>query len=316
MKKIIFLLVGVMLISGCSYQGLVGNYKKPAGVMEPTGVEEKNNIATNTQDTSGRTKVVNWCDEKTVGANELWISSEDFNGLNHAPSVRHVCRGDKELFYLQMDWNGETLKPGATQTGKLIAVDSTNVFPITSVNKDPEVKLVEDKNSQSQNTITILVDGKNIIFDLATKKFSEVKLTLSAIEKEAEVVNYGPLKFVEKIPGRLLYSGEVVINGVYGYTSGSSMEASDGLSFTPDEESAKLLPQFDVVSNGFNVSNRDQMIKMLGLTDVAKGKICIKGKATIKISGYSLNIMEFQAYNYSKVVEVLSKENYTKCELN
>lgn len=107
-------------------------------------------------------------EETLVDENTLWISSEYYSGMHHAPTIRHVCRGHNELFYLQMDWNDKAI----THTGALIAIHSSSTFRISSKNVDPEFELLQDKNNQHLKQVWVSVDGKTVVFDEVNNMFS------------------------------------------------------------------------------------------------------------------------------------------------
>ncbi len=103
----------------------------------------------------------------TKEKNALWVSPEHFNGMNHAPTIQHVCRGEKELFFLEMNWDD-----GATQhTGALIAFSSSSTMPISSPKTDPDFKLL-DSDIDHPDQIRISIDGKIIIFDEGRNQFA------------------------------------------------------------------------------------------------------------------------------------------------
>jgi hypothetical protein len=125
----------------------------------------------------------NWCanpmsEKVPEDKTKLWISSDNYQGMNHAPSVRHICRGEKELFYLLMDWDDKAV----VHTGRLIVVTPANTFPplpenivtafpVSSANKDPEVKIIENKNKESSDQVLVSIDGKIIIYDEVKSTF-------------------------------------------------------------------------------------------------------------------------------------------------
>lgn len=115
------------------------------------------------------TKVITWCDDEKPADNKLWISSEFFNGTNHAPTIRHLCRGNKELFSLEMTWDDTA----GVHTGKLISKNSGVILSITSKNKDPEVKLIDEQNKKHSDQVWFTVDGKTFMYDENTNQFIE-----------------------------------------------------------------------------------------------------------------------------------------------
>lgn len=164
MKKYFFLpiLVSIIVSSGC---GISQN--------EPTnGIQEESK-----QVQKSKEKIITWCDKSDMEdqkeifhEGKLWISSENFNGVNHAPTIRHFCREDKEFFSLEMlEWDGTT----STHHGKLISWKSKTAFSVTLTNKDPEVKLIEEKNKNDKNQIWFTVDGKTFMYDENTEKFTK-----------------------------------------------------------------------------------------------------------------------------------------------
>ncbi len=110
------------------------------------------------------TKVILWCDDEKSVDNELWISSEDFNGMNHAPTIRHVCRGNKELFRLEMVWDDSA----SVHLGTLKSNNSEASLSISSKNKDPEFKLLQN---QEKNKVQLTIDEKIFTYDEANDKF-------------------------------------------------------------------------------------------------------------------------------------------------
>ncbi|NCS99502.1 hypothetical protein GW765_00815 [Candidatus Parcubacteria bacterium] len=132
-----------------------GNLTVPRvdNIVEPIPVEQ-NTIE----------KKSSWCIEAKNG---LWISSEFFNGMTHAPTIQHICRGENEVFYLLMDWDDTAIQ----HTGKLIAVHSSSTFFVVSVHKDPEIILLDAQNNQYPNQVWISIDGMTVIFD-ETNSFS------------------------------------------------------------------------------------------------------------------------------------------------
>lgn len=128
----------------------------------------------NTQNAENKT--VTWCDKRTMKESKetfhegnLWISSEYFNGTNHAPTVRHFCHGDKEIFTLEMEWDDNT----SLHKGKLILSESKVTLPISSKNKDPEVQFVEENNKENNNQVWFTLDGRTFLFDRGANKFIE-----------------------------------------------------------------------------------------------------------------------------------------------
>ena len=160
MKKHFFVLIilFVIITSGC---GITKSKKIP-------NVQNQDDQTKNTG-----TKVVTWCDKRTMDFShetfhegKLWISSEYYHGMNHAPTVRHLCREDKELFSLEMTWDA-----AAIHNGKLISRNSEAILPITSINKDPEIKLVEEQNKKYKNQVWFTIDEKMFMYDENTNKF-------------------------------------------------------------------------------------------------------------------------------------------------
>ena len=116
-------------------------------------------------------KVINWCytDGENIGNNELWISSEYFNGMNHAPTIRHVCRGGEELFHLQMEWDDNT----SIHTGKLISKTSGDMMTVTSTYKDPEFKLYTEQNKIRYHQVWLIIDNKLFMYEEFTGEFMD-----------------------------------------------------------------------------------------------------------------------------------------------
>ena len=117
-------------------------------------------------------KRINWCSEEkrlqTGSGKSVWISSEYFSGFRHGPTIRHICRDDKELFYLQMDWDGRA----KIHTGELFAISSSSTKAVSSLNTDPDFKLLEPDTSHPDQ-IRFAVDGKMGIFDEAHNRFMD-----------------------------------------------------------------------------------------------------------------------------------------------
>lgn len=121
-------------------------------------------------------KVVTWCDKRmmeelkeTFHQGNLWISSEEFSGINHAPTVQHFCHEDTELFTLEMEWSNDA----SVYKGKLISKNSNGTFLVNSKNKDPKVELLNERNGKNNNEVWFTLDGKIFLFDLTTNKFIE-----------------------------------------------------------------------------------------------------------------------------------------------
>jgi len=126
----------------------------------------KNTQTINEQTNNSQTKVITWCDDKKSVDGELWISSEYFNGMNHAPTIRHICRGDKELFYLGMVWDDSV----AIHTGTLKSKNSETSLSISSKNKEPEFELLQN---QDKNKVRFTIDKKIFMYDGDNDKFIE-----------------------------------------------------------------------------------------------------------------------------------------------
>lgn len=114
-------------------------------------------------------KVITWCDDKKSVDNELWISSQFFNGMNHAPTIRHLCRENKELFSLEMTWDDTA----SVHTGKLISKNSGVTLSITSKKIDPEVKLIDEQNKKHSDQVWFTIDGNIFTYDENTNTFIE-----------------------------------------------------------------------------------------------------------------------------------------------
>jgi hypothetical protein len=122
---------------------------------------------------SKKVKIVNWCNksyaddrdiDKVKAENgKVWVISQFSYGWYHAPTIRHVCREEKEIFYLEMQWTNKRI-----HMGKLISTSSSSTYNIKSVYEDPEFKLLESKKS---NQIVFSVDGRIIVYDELTNKF-------------------------------------------------------------------------------------------------------------------------------------------------
>ncbi|OGF31969.1 hypothetical protein A2533_04560 [Candidatus Falkowbacteria bacterium RIFOXYD2_FULL_35_9] len=125
----------------------------------------RNTQTTDKQSENIQTKVITWCDEVKPTNNELWISSEFFNGMNHAPTIRHVCQGNEELFYLEMVWDDSA----SPHTGTLVSKKSKASLPISSENKDPEFELLSNQN---EGKVLFSIDKKIFMYDIANKKFT------------------------------------------------------------------------------------------------------------------------------------------------
>jgi hypothetical protein len=125
---------------------------------------------------STKVKIVNWCNKSYADDRDIdivkaengkvWVISEFSSGWYHAPTIRHVCREEKEIFYLEMKW--ETYK--GNHVGKLISVNSSSTFNIKSTHTDPEFKLLDSKKS---NQITVSVDSRIVVYDEVTNNFSK-----------------------------------------------------------------------------------------------------------------------------------------------
>jgi len=146
------------------------NYDEGVSEAQPPVVEQKINNSN---------KTINWCDERnatennaieTAKKNGLWISSEYFSGMNHAPTIRHICRGNNELFYLNMDWNGSN--PAARiYKGVLYAYSSSTAYKFTVVNSEPEVKLIDSLDKLDPNKIYFSIDSHIMVFDELNNTF-------------------------------------------------------------------------------------------------------------------------------------------------
>jgi hypothetical protein len=164
MVRLYVLLLILFFTTGCSSRQNVSIISSP---------EIQNTSSTE----SAKVKIVNWCNrgegndmwvDKVKAENgKVWVVSEFFNGMEHAPTVRHVCRENKEVFYLKMDWAEASKR---TRVCKLISLSSLSTFNINSSQTDPEFKLLESKKS---NQIVVLVDGKIVVYDEANNIFSK-----------------------------------------------------------------------------------------------------------------------------------------------
>lgn len=169
MKKHFFVpaLVFIVINSGCSIakiEPIRSVQEESKQVQEPT-----------TQIQKPEEKIITWCDKSNMEyqkeifhEGKLWISSEYFNGINHAPTIRHLCRENKESFSLEMaEWDGTSI----THHGKLISKKSGKIFAITSINTDPEVKLIEEKNENKTNRVWFTLDDKTFVYNENTDTF-------------------------------------------------------------------------------------------------------------------------------------------------
>lgn len=127
--------------------------------------QENNTQTTDKQSKNTQTKIITWCNEAKSTDNELWISSEFFSGMNHAPTIRHVCRGNEELFHLEMVWDDSA----SPHTGTLVSKKSQTSLPISSENKDPEFELLPN---QTEEKVLFSVDKKIFMYDITADKFT------------------------------------------------------------------------------------------------------------------------------------------------
>lgn len=148
-----------------------------AGCSTPPAptVSDANNNNNNNNETAivKNDKQSSWCRNPEgasapKGVNLLWISSETFSGMNHAPTIRHVCQGNQELFFMQMEWNGDA-KP---HKGNLVAINSSSTKNFTSTKQDPDFELLET-DAAHPNQIRVSIDDSIIIFDKNSKRFVE-----------------------------------------------------------------------------------------------------------------------------------------------
>ena len=169
--KLILFFSFLLITTGCA--------RSPIGQQLPTTPEQEvTTVAPVAGQDTDKEKNISWCDKNlqlekdaqkiSEDENELWISSDYYSGMNHAPTVRHICRGSKELFYLQMDWD----QTAALHAGKLITAHSSNTLSISSVNVDPEVELIENKNHLFSKQVLVLIDGKIVVFDETNNTFA------------------------------------------------------------------------------------------------------------------------------------------------
>lgn len=170
MKKYLFLpvFIFIMVSSGCG----ITKIQPTTSVRE----ESKQTQESTTTIQKPKEKIISWCDKRdmeyqkeTFHEGKLWISSEYFSGMNHAPAVRHFCREDKEIFALEMEWNNNA----SVHKGKLISNGSDATLSINSKNKDPEVQLVEEQNKKNESQLWFTLDGKIFLFDQDENKFVE-----------------------------------------------------------------------------------------------------------------------------------------------
>ncbi len=126
----------------------------------------KNTQTINEQTNNRQTKVITWCDDKKSVDSELWISSDYFSGMNHAPTIRHICRGNKELFYFEMVWDDSA----SVHLGTLKSRNSEASLSISSKNIDPEFELLQN---QEKNKVQFTIDKKIFMYDEDNDKFIE-----------------------------------------------------------------------------------------------------------------------------------------------
>ncbi len=147
----------------------------------------KNTQTINEQTNNSQIKVIDWCDEEKFAGNELRISSEYFNGMYHAPTIRHVCRGNKELFYLEMVWNDSA----TVHTGTLKSKKTEASLPISSENKDPEFELLQ---IQDKDKVQFTIDKKIFIYDEDNDKFIENPTTTApSADERLALCNAAPI---------------------------------------------------------------------------------------------------------------------------
>jgi hypothetical protein len=146
-----------------------------------TGCSSSNTSADNTLPSSTQTapdgqnlKVINWClerDNRSMYQDGLWISSDYFSGMRHAPTVRHVCRAGKELFYLEMVWDDNV----SIHTGVLVSTDSSGEhLRISSLKKDPLLVLLDEKNKPQPGTgVWFTIDEDTFFYDEKIAQFTK-----------------------------------------------------------------------------------------------------------------------------------------------
>lgn len=115
-------------------------------------------------------KQINWCNETNRSQSDqgevVWISSENFNGSQHAPSIRHICKNNKELFRLQMDWDDFA----TLHRGQLIAASSSGTRAISSSYIDPDLKIMMPDTSKPDQ-LRFSIDGQIHTFDERHNQF-------------------------------------------------------------------------------------------------------------------------------------------------
>lgn len=120
-------------------------------------------------------KMVMWCDERHRGFVEstaqttLWTYPESFSGMNHEPTIYHVCNNTDELFSIQMQQSSAD----NTYTWNFVVPGSNSAFVFTALSRDPEVDLMEEESTA--DTILVTIDGRVYFYETATKQFSTTK---------------------------------------------------------------------------------------------------------------------------------------------
>lgn len=166
-----------LVVSGC------GNSDKE---VAQNNIEKKENITVG-QKQAWCTKAEMTAQAESANENGLWISSEYYQGINPAPTVRHICRGEQELFYLQMDWGNNV----SQYIGNLIAIKGVSKFPFVSVNKDPSIVLVESQSKEFPNQVSVYLDGRIVIYDEISNSFKvEEDQVIEPTDKSEEHVIY------------------------------------------------------------------------------------------------------------------------------
>ena len=185
-----FGLLALSSVAGCGQAPSSQNYPPtaPSPITVPSSTSESPALPTETV----ATKENSWCNKQTqveagitnITENQLWISSEYFNGMNHGPTLRHICQNEVELFSF-----------GAPDS---YAITTTGQMAIAS-NKQGKIVIGGFKPSIGHP----LVDEKPIVFQkiVYTQDLSDPKTLPTALyyrtgDKKAETELMGILKTV------------------------------------------------------------------------------------------------------------------------
>lgn len=116
------------------------------------------------------TKQVTWCDQETRAAvmsstpkkDEVWISSEFFNGTNHETTIRHVCQDTTELFSFSAPdsfhvttTNNQTLVTSAQGTLVMGGFRPADGHPRLTTKTKPFQKIVYTKDLSDPKKIPV-----------------------------------------------------------------------------------------------------------------------------------------------------------------